>query len=772
MSILQRIKWIGIDVCLATAAIALAYFMRFIPVQTGINVEEGARTYAKQAFMIAPIFILVRIVFFALFDLYRGLSRFAGLHELRQVILAVSFGTAALVSWNVICKHLFHFVHFENGVNTVVPLGVIPVDWMACLILVGGRRVARRMWSLSRVTNTVANFNNVLVIGASDMGELVVRNLQSNPKMGYRAVGFVDDDPSLHGRQIHGLEVFGGVDRMPELIRLFDVTEVIVATPRPSLPFLNSIVEVCETAHVGFKTVPSVSDVMHERVSINQLRPVEIEDLLGREQVDLRLNEDINYIRDEVVLVTGAGGSIGSELCRQILRCKPKLLILLGHGENSVYEIGLELGYNFVTNEGALVLEVADVQDVDRLEQVFDAHKPSVVFHAAAHKHVPLMEMQPQEAVKNNIIGTFNVAFLAKQHDVKRFIMISTDKAVRPTSVMGVSKRVAEMVVSALSSDSETTRYLTVRFGNVLGSRGSVVPVFRRQIAAGGPVTVMHPDIERYFMTIPEASNLVLQAGAIGDNGHLFLLDMGQPVKIVDMARRMITLSGYEPNVDIDIEFVGLRPGEKLKEELLTDNEDLAPTRNPKIFSTCVNKPELSEVKEWLRNFDDLCIGGSPKEIVDALCDIVPEYSPMRSDFVPREMVVPEPEDAAEEVIVDEVDLDVSSVIEEEELVEAVEEEPDDVPDVNNVLDGLTIAFAESEAEPEPEKSSQPMEFVEAVEEALPVEEEPVPAEEAPAPVLDVPHPSEALAALRDGFFGFPAKRLDDDDEDDKSADS
>ncbi len=625
MNRFQRIKWILLDACLAALALSLAYLQRFLPLQIGLMVEPAWREYFSQALFIVPVFVMVRVLLFVYFDLYRGVSRFAGAHELYQVILSVSAGTLALLLWSLGVRSMETTRYVFGDIPTSVPLGVVAMDWLTCLVLIGGARMAVRMWRLTRF-NSAAAIHNVLIVGAGDVGELVARNFLHNPQMGFRPVGYIDEDPVLQGRQIHGLPVFSSLDELPDLIEGNNIVEVLVATRKPSLPFLNRIVEICETRHVGFKIVPAVSDVMQERVSINQIRPVEIEDLLGREPVDLALDEDMNYLKDEVVLVTGAGGSIGSELCRQILRNDPHLLIILGRGENSLFEIALELGRG--SDKEKIALEIADIQDVDRLEKIYERYHPTIVFHAAAHKHVPLMELHPQEAVKNNVIGTFNVAFLAKRFGVKRFTFISTDKAVHPTSVMGATKRVAEMSVSALSRDSEETVFLSVRFGNVLGSRGSVVPIFRRQIADGGPVTVMHPEIERYFMTIPEATNLVLQAGAIGDNGQLFLLDMGQPVNIADLARRMITLSGYEPNVDVDIEFVGLRPGEKLKEELLTDNENLAPTVHHKIFSTRVHIPDLEEVKEWLRRFNEIIYNGTPPEVVDLLREIVPEYTP------------------------------------------------------------------------------------------------------------------------------------------------
>ena len=635
-----KLKWLLLDTCLVALSLILAYFLRFLPVQSVIDVApEGTRAeglfYLKQCLLVLPVFTLLRVILFHFFGLYRGISRFAGMHELRQAIFAVTAGTLALTLWGMIASWILQgresvLSMMPEVLRLRVPYQVVAIDWMACILLIGGARMAWRMWSITRF-NSSAVIHNVLIIGAGDVGELLARHFLSNPQIGFRPVGFVDDNPAVRGRQIHGLSVLGGIDGLPDFIREQEAVEVLVAQRKPSPRFLSRVVEICEAAHVGFKIVPAVSDVMEDRVSINQIRQVEIEDLLGREPVDLRLSEDMNFLKDEVVLVTGAGGSIGSELCRQVLACEPRQLVLVGRGENSLYEISTELRNQ--APEGGLIAVVGDIQDVERMEYVFDTYKPAVVFHAAAHKHVPLMEDHPGEAVKNNIIGTFNVAYLADSHGAKRFTLISSDKAVRPTSVMGVSKRVAEMIVSAMSRESRTA-FLSVRFGNVLGSRGSVVPLFRRQIAAGGPVTVTHAEVERYFMTIPEAVNLVLQATAMGKNGQLFLLDMGRPIKILDLARRMITLSGYEPDVDIDIQITGLRPGEKLKEELLTAGENLQPTAHAKIFSTRIEKPTLEKVKNWLKRLSATLEEADGEAVRKGLREIVPEY---RADDTTKE---------------------------------------------------------------------------------------------------------------------------------------
>ncbi len=624
----SKLKWMLLDCCLVSLALVLAYFLRFLPPQWVFDQQPNSTDFQYiQQILALPIYVVFRIGFFHLFNLYRGVSRFAGAHELRQIVLSVTAGTILLVAWNIGTLSIDSIHVFSGLANTqiqgFIPLSIIIVDWMACLVLLGGSRMAWRMWQLTRFNSSMA-IHNILIIGAEEVGELLARHFLQNPQSGYRPIGFIDEDQKIWGRHIHGVPVFsGGLHALTQIIEKWDIEEVLVAKRKPSLRYLNQIVSMCENAHVGFKIVPAVSDLMEERMSINQIRDVEIEDLLGRESVEFTLTDDMNYLVDEVVLVTGAGGSIGSELCRQILLTRPKQLLVLGRGENSVYEISTELTFNY-PDENIEVL-VADIQDAERMEDVFERYRPTVVFHTAAHKHVPLMEQHPGEAIKNNVIGTFNVALLAKRYNVSRFILISSDKAVRPTSIMGASKRISEMIVSALSDDSETT-FLSVRFGNVLGSRGSVVPLFRKQIASGGPVTVTDPDVERYFMTIPEAVNLVLQAGAIGSNGQLFLLEMGEPIRIADLARQMITLSGFEPNVDIDILFTGLRPGEKLTEELLTDDEDIVPTTHPKIYATRVEKPDLETAKQWLRDFSELIADSDTDGIRAKMHEIVPEF--------------------------------------------------------------------------------------------------------------------------------------------------
>jgi FlaA1/EpsC-like NDP-sugar epimerase len=439
-------------------------------------------------------------------------------------------------------------------------------------------------------------------------------------------VGFVDDNPELHGRKIHGLRIFGGLGQIDRALEDTGAREIIVALPSPSPRQMKEIADRCTRQHIRIQRLPSVEEMLDGSGALERLRPVKIEDLLGREPVRLKLDGEDNYLRGQRVLVTGAGGSIGSELCRQILPCQPAQLILLGRGENSLYEIATELDFSFQNETLALVL--ADIQDPRKMSQVFAQYKPTVVFHAAAHKHVPFGEIAPEEMARNNVFGTQNVGRAAIEAGVKRFILVSTDKAVHPTNVLGASKSVAETIVAALDAESDT-EFLAVRFGNVLGSRGSVIPLFLRQIEAGGPVTLTDPEMTRFFMTIPEAASLVLQAGAIGRGGQLMVLDMGEPVRIADLARNLITLAGFDPDTDIPIRFVGARPGEKIHEELLTDQEGLEKTTHGKIFVTQFEKPDVDGLNKELIALRQAVEDGDGQAAREAFRRLVPDFHPM-----------------------------------------------------------------------------------------------------------------------------------------------
>jgi FlaA1/EpsC-like NDP-sugar epimerase len=439
----------------------------------------------------------------------------------------------------------------------------------------------------------------------------------------YRVVGFIDDDPAKHRARIHGVDVLGTTQQIGEICNRHDIDEILIALPGATRKELRQVVERCQGAHVRFRMVPGPDELIRGDLSVSQLREVRINDLLGREEVALDLETIARYLQAKRVLITGAGGSIGSELCRQVLRFRPACLALVEKAENNLFEIENELRRRYP--ESDLRAYIADICDVARTRQIFEQDRPEVVFHAAAHKHVPLMEQNPGEAIKNNILGTKVVADAALACGCRKFVLISTDKAVNPSSIMGCTKRVAEMYIQQLSPDGPA-QYVTVRFGNVLGSSGSVIPIFQRQIAAGGPVTVTHSDMVRYFMTIPEAAQLTLQAGAIGQGGEIFLLDMGEPVKIVDLARELITLSGLRPGEDIDIVFTGVRPGEKLFEELSIRGEDVAATPHPKIGIWKRRPEDHATVCRAIEDLARLARDGDAAAIRWRLRQIVPEY--------------------------------------------------------------------------------------------------------------------------------------------------
>ncbi len=463
---------------------------------------------------------------------------------------------------------------------------------------------------------------NAMVIGAGEAGSMVIQEFKKHPDLRMKPVAIIDDDANKHGMSIHGVKVLGARQAIPEIVLRKNIKEIIIAMPSIDRHEIRDIVDICSKTKCKLRIVPGVYELLDGKVSIKRLRDVRIEDLLGREPVKLNLDEISGYIENKVVLVTGGGGSIGSELCRQIARFKPKELLIFDISENNVYSLEYDLKTLFPDLRYSPL--IGSVRDKGRLEYIFKKYGPNVVFHAAAHKHVPMMELNATEAIKNNVFGTLNVAEAADKYGAERFTLISTDKAVNPTNIMGASKRIAEIVVQMMSMKSSTV-FSAVRFGNVLGSEGSVIPLFRKQIESGGPVTVTHPEVIRYFMTIPEAVQLVIQAGALAKGGEIFILDMGEPVKIADLARDMIKLSGLEPDVDIDIEYIGLRPGEKLFEELLLNEEGITATKYKKIY---IAKPTFSNVDTFEKEILNLreLLFDSNTEVRDVIKKIVPTY--------------------------------------------------------------------------------------------------------------------------------------------------
>jgi FlaA1/EpsC-like NDP-sugar epimerase len=529
------------------------------------------------------ILLISHHVFAYVFNLYHRAWEYASVRELMSIAQAV---TASIITTYILNILLFQ--------TTFTRLMII--TWMMHLILIGGSRLS---WRVARHRIIGKSNNNddmvrTLVVGAGKGGSLLIKQMIDTPTMKMLPVVAVDDDSTKQRMELAGgVKVEGGREDIEKLIKKYDIRKVAIAIPSLSKTELNEIYELANHDGVDVMIMPNIDDVMSGRLKVNDLKKVEVEDLLGREPVELDTENIEDQVRDKVVLVTGAGGSIGSEIVRQITKFQPRKVILVGHGENSIYTILEEM--NLLNNSVEFVPIIADVQDRERIFEVFKINKPDFVYHAAAHKHVPLMEYNPDEAVKNNIIGTKNTAEAACEFKAKKFVLISTDKAVNPPNVMGATKRVAEMVVQALDGKCETTTLVAVRFGNVLGSRGSVIPKFRKQIENGGPITVTDERMTRYFMTIPEASRLVIQAGAIAEGGEVFVLDMGEPVKIVDLAKNMIRLSGFKEE-EIDIHFSGVRPGEKLYEELLKEGEVNSDQVYEKIYTGKVNTPLNIEI--------------------------------------------------------------------------------------------------------------------------------------------------------------------------------
>jgi FlaA1/EpsC-like NDP-sugar epimerase len=590
-----------IDLIMIWVSVYSSYFMKF----------DGSIPpfYLTQCLILAIVASIVCIGAMYYFKLYNRIWQYASVGELVSILKAVLIGSTAA----------FLLVFLISG--SKVPTSSIAFVLETLLLLMGGSRF---VWRLLRdkYLHRKNDQNKALIIGAGDCGTLIAKELKYNTSSTIYPVAFIDDNDRKHKLQILGIPVIGNVDLIPSTVEKYDINEIIIAMPSAPRENIAKIIEICKTTKSRLKIIPKIDDLIHGKVTIKEIRDVEVEDLLGRDPINVDLQRIADYVEDKTVLITGAGGSIGSELCRQISQYKPAKLLLLGHGENSIYQIDKQLrrGYPDVLIETI----IADVQDQERINQIFQKNRPQVVFHAAAHKHVPLMESNPAEAIKNNVFGTKNVADAADRFNTERFVLISTDKAVNPTSVMGTTKRIAEMYIQCLGKQS-STKFVAVRFGNVLGSRGSVIPHFKEQIERGGPVTVTHPDMVRYFMTIPEAVQLVIQAGAYATGGEIFILDMGKPVKILALAEDLIRLSGFEPYEDVNIEFTGIRPGEKLYEELLTNEEGIISTQHGRIFigkPVELNRIELDfEIKKLKRVIDK-----DQSQIKEVLKLIVPTY--------------------------------------------------------------------------------------------------------------------------------------------------
>ena len=559
--------------------------------------------------------LLLKLPVFYVFRLYRHYWRYASIDEMLSILTGV--GTTTVLVTGIAYALQGMGLFGEIALPRSVPL----IDGLLTLLLVAGSRFSVRAFEYRKTRRGGAKRERVLIAGAGDAGQLVAREIRTSSRVPFELVGFVDDDLGKIGSVIQGVPVFGPMEKIPDIVRDYGVQEMIIAMPTVSGEIIRQIVALCDQAGVPSKTVPGLYDILSGRVSVNRLRPIEISDLLRREPVDVDTGKVESLLAGKRVMVTGAGGSIGGELCTQITHCCPAQLIAVGHGENSLFS--LSSAQDGCQSQGIdFHVLVADVRDRPRLQVIFERFCPEIVFHAAAHKHVPMMEDNIEDAVTNNILGTLNLVELSKEYGANHFVLISTDKAVKPVNVMGMTKRVAEMVVKVVAAESGRP-YVSVRFGNVLGSRGSVVPLFQRQIAAGGPVTVTDPEMKRYFMTIPEAVQLVLQASALGCNGEVFVLDMGEPIKIEDLARDMIELSGYQVGQGIKIEYTGIRPGERLFEKLFADNETYTRTEHEKIFVTLNGAmPSQRDIRREIETLITLAREGETEKLREKLSQI------------------------------------------------------------------------------------------------------------------------------------------------------
>ena len=607
-SFMRRINQVILDVIVFTAAVFGAYLIRFE------QLPEGQ--YLRQFLIVMPYLVLARILSFYFFRVYSMVWKYVSIRDVLLIMKSSLPVSVLLIVARIATPSEFALLR--------LPLGVIALEYIMVIMGASGIRMLRRLaheMQAGKTNNHEAHgLKRVLLIGAGDAGNIAVRELKRRPDLGMDVVGFVDDDPKKFNTVIQGVSVLGGSAQIPALVRRMRVDEAIITIANASSKDIRRIVDICEDVHIKVKIIPGLFEMLDDHVRISKIRELNIDDLLGRSAVnfDNGRPEVVEQYRNKRIMVSGAGGSIGSELCRQLAAMWPRELVLLDKDENSIYEIEAEL--RTTMKHCPTVPLITDIRNRPKLERIIERFKPQVIFHAAAHKHVPLMECNISEAILNNIVGTRNVTELADAHGVENFVNISTDKAINPTSIMGATKKIGEIIVQAVAAGSKT-RFSCVRFGNVLGSRGSVVPLFQKQIAAGGPVTITHPDIRRYFMSIAEAVQLIIQAGTLGNGGQIFVLDMGQPIKVQDLARDLIRISGYKES-EIGIQYVGLRPGEKLYEEILVDEEKARATEFHKIFiapAVEVNNGKFSLALEKMIRAAEHC---RDKEVVDCLKSI------------------------------------------------------------------------------------------------------------------------------------------------------
>ncbi|MCI9125022.1 MAG: polysaccharide biosynthesis protein [Eubacterium sp.] len=609
---IRRFFLVCFDICAVIGSCLFALIARF-----DFHFDKVPLHYLDMCVHLMWVASLITIVSFIVFRLYSSLWSYAGSTEMMYICCACFVDALALTIYTMLWHKGDHIYpmprsfYFFYGVFLLI------------FTIVG--RYAYRVIRITKaqLTGKRDERKNVLIVGAGSAGNVLIKEIADSKYINMNIVGVVDDDLLKKGSYIHGIKVYGGRRIIPELVEILHVHEIIIALPSAPAKKIRELLDICKETGCELKRLPGMYQLINGDVSVTKLKEVDVNDLLGRDPVEVDLNSIMGYVSGEVIMVTGAGGSIGSELCRQIASHNPKQLVMIDIYENSAYDIQQELKHTFP--ELNLVTLIASVRNTKRMDEIFAQYKPKIVYHAAAHKHVPLMEDSPNEAVKNNVLGTWKVVQAADRHHTRRFVMISTDKAVNPTNIMGATKRICEMIIQTYNNRSDT-EYVAVRFGNVIGSNGSVIPLFKKQIAAGGPVTVTHPDIIRYFMTIPEAVSLVLQAGAYAKGGEIFVLDMGEPVRIYDLAKNLILLSGHKPGEDIQITFTGLRPGEKLYEEMLMEEEGMQETANKLIH---IGKPIQFDEEEFLQRLKELkdYVVDEPEDIRLFVQRIVPTYS-------------------------------------------------------------------------------------------------------------------------------------------------
>ena len=614
----------AVDLLIITFSFLAAHMVRF---------EFQIPPYIISGFLrVLPIVLIVKLLCFYFFDLYRGMWRFTSIADLINIIKSSSI-SSLLIICIILIK--YQFIGFSRS--------VFLIDWCFTILFISGFRLAVRFYFettndeqtwfnalrslIGPLRRKTPGSKSLLIIGAGNCGEKIYREIRDNARLTYNVLGFLDDDPSKQGKKIHGIPVLSAIEDVKAIAAKAHADELLIAIPSASAKRMRAIVTHCKESGIAFKTIPAYGELINGKINISTIREVAYRDLIGREIIKLDEIKIGAYLKGQCVLVTGAGGSIGSELCRQICKFEPEKIVLIERAESPLYEIELELKQNLTPV--VIVPILADIQNLNQLDKAFASHRPQIVFHAAAYKHVPMIERQPWKAIDNNIMGTKNLVEISSQHNVERFVFVSTDKAVRSANVMGASKRLAEMLVQGQSGCGVSeTRFMIVRFGNVVGSVGSVVPLFKKQIQRGGPVTVTHPDVTRFFMTIPEACQLILQAGSMGNGGEIFILDMGTPVKIDDMARDLIRLSGFEPDVDINIEYIGLRPGEKLYEELITEGENIVPTSHEKIMVLKGIDCNLSALNGYIAELNTHARDQAKGKIIKKLKEVVSDYTP------------------------------------------------------------------------------------------------------------------------------------------------